>query len=249
MGWDRQRATTVRYLIEGVTADLRQRLRPDAHPPERRVYVMHIEKTGGTSLRYSLYARIDQGSIFPNVYQEFARRTHVLWGEVEKKPDLIAPQTQLIMGHFGLRPVASLDPPPQVATFLRDPVSRMRSAIDFNRQAGRRYDGLSIDEILARHAWREGSMQAQAFGYDHDLDNIDEVIDNLRTVDFIGFFEHYQRDIARLSSFLDLAEPLPSVRRNVTGHKTEYSPEQLAELERLARPDRQLYDAAISMHN
>ena len=250
MGWDRQRATTARYLLEGYAADLTARIRPSGLPKHQLTYVMHIEKTGGTSFRYALYDRFRQSEMFPNVYHEYLRkgRGFVLWDDVEAHPDrFITARTELIMGHFGLRPLELLNPPPLVATFLRDPISRMRSAIDFNRQPGRRYDGLSMDEVLSRHAWREGSMQAQAFGYNHDLDNIDGVIETFSRIDFVGFFENYERDMARFSDFLGLSDRLPVVRRNITGQRCELTASQLEKLHYFARPDQQLYDAARAM--
>lgn len=251
MGWDLQRATTVRYLLEAFAADVTHRIRPDAGPHAQRVYVMHIEKTGGTSFRYALYKRFRQDEIFPNVYHEYLLkgRGFVRWDDVAAKPGrLVTSRTKLIMGHFGLGPINSLDPPPLVATFLRDPIERMRSAIDFNRQPGRRYDGLTMDEILAKHAWREGSMQAQSFGYNHDTDNIDEVIENFRRVDFVGFVDNYERDMARFSEFLGLRDPLPLLQRNVTGERSPLTEAQMEQLRYFARPDQQLYDAARAIH-
>lgn len=245
-----QKARSARYYLEALTADLvTPRIDPSG-PPGEWFYFMHIEKTAGTSLIYSLYRAFPQAQVFPNLHQErkYFYDRFPLWDEVDANASTFLPrELKMLVGHFGMGPIDRFSVRPRVFTFLRDPIERLISGIQFNRQPGRRYFGLSFDEILAKHAWREGSMQAQAFGYDHDLDNIDEVLENLLEVDFVGFLDSYDSCISRLSTFLGLPKKLHIEHRNRSSG-FELNDSQRERVEYLTTPDRRLYELARERH-
>jgi hypothetical protein len=88
--------------------------------PETRILHLHIEKTGGTALRFGLERALGPG----------ARIFHRLH---EAKLEGIEPdQWDLITGHFGYARLAPLGG--RVVVLLRDPVDRMMSAYYYWRE-------------------------------------------------------------------------------------------------------------------
>ncbi len=246
-----RKATAGRYYLEGLAASQLKPRQGRGGPIQPWFYFMHIEKTAGTSLLNSFYQVFPQAAVFPNVYQR--RKAYMVhhpqWKDVaQNHTDLFFRDLQMLVGHFGMDPVDHFAIRPQVITFLRDPVDRLLSAIEFNQQPGRRYDQLGLDEILAKHAWREGSLQAQAFGYDPHYKNIDDALANVESADFIGFIESYSDCLSRLSTFMQLPIELRAEHRNSSVRKLQPTDEQRELIDHHTAPDRAVFALARQRH-
>lgn len=242
-----QKARGGRYFVEALAADFTKPRVDESGPAGPWFYFMHIEKTAGTSLAYSLFRAYPQAQIFPNMYQEqrYFMGRHPHWDEIDENPNRFLPKDmRLLVGHFGMNPIDRFPVKPKVFTFLRDPVERAISAIEFHRRAGGRYDGLTFDEVLEKHAWADGSRQAQSFGYDHVRKDVDEALENLNKIDFVGFVDTYDSCLVRLSEFLGLEQSLASEKKNLGNRTYVPTDAQRERLVRLTEVDQALYDFA-----
>lgn len=245
-----QKARGGRYYLEALVADLTKPRIDDSGPIGPWFYFIHIEKTAGTSLLYSLYRSYPQAQIFPNMHQErkYFMGRHPSWEEVDANATTFLPKDlKMLVGHFGMNPVDRFSVKPHVFTFLREPVERVISAIEFNRLPGGRYEGMTFQEVLDKHAWADGTRQAQIFGYDHELENIDETLENFTKIDFVGFVDTYDSCVERLSELLGLDQPLMTEKKNL-GNKFAPTNAQRERLEQLTEPDRILYNYAKQRH-
>lgn len=249
-GYVAQKARGGRYYLEALVGDLTKPRIDESGPTGPWFYFMHIEKTAGTSLLYSLYRSYRQARVFPNMHQErkYFLGRYPLWAELDDHCQEWLPRDlEMLVGHFGMDPIDRFAIKPKVFTFLRDPVERLISAIEFNRKPGARYGSMTFQQVLDAHGSIDGTQQARTFGYDHERNNLDEMLENFEKVDFVGFVDTYDSCLGRLSAFLELDEPLVSEKKNV-GRKFVPSDQQRKQLERVTEPDRVLYEFAKQQH-
>jgi hypothetical protein len=115
------------------------------HP--RRYFVVHMQKTAGTTLRDRLRATFPDEQIYPNATDGPDARVAVISVEhLEKRWVARGDQIRLLTGHFPVRTVELLDAPFVTMTVLRDPVERTLSFL--RHQAERRQRGATEDTPL-----------------------------------------------------------------------------------------------------
>jgi hypothetical protein len=115
--------------------------------PPPRLFVAHMQKTAGTSLRDRLRATYDEAEIYPNGTDGPDARVSVI--SVQHLLDRWAvrgEKIRLLTGHFPVRTVELLDEPFITVTVLRHPIERTLSFL--RHQAARRQRGATEDTPL-----------------------------------------------------------------------------------------------------
>lgn len=122
--------------------------------PTPRIFVAHMQKTAGTTLRDRLRATFDEHQIYPNASDGDDPRVSVISvSHLQKQWAIRGHEIRLLTGHFPVRTIELLDSPdPWVTvTIFRDPVERVLSFL--RHQAARRQRGATedtpIEEIYA----------------------------------------------------------------------------------------------------
>lgn len=163
-------------------------------------YFLHIPKAAGTSLRYALYEKFRAHEVYPNNVDYYFRHRakYISVKQLQQRKEQLFPQwKKLLIGHFQLFPLDKnfRSPPPRSICFLRHPVDRVVSSIDYLRASGRRYQGLSFEQVLSEYGEQEGRLQACSLGYKPRRRNMQQVLENLEKIDVLGVVEHYRRSI------------------------------------------------------
>ena len=206
---------------------------------EARLYFIHIPKTAGTTLRQLLEMQLDSGEIYPYKNHMQAK------GSVDH---------ELVSGHFPFWFCEKLDPDFDRSfkvTILRDPVERYLSFLRAKKRGNPKFLSLEsvmsqrlvrnsreqivlIDNALCRNLASNPNLQGEAL-----LRNAKE---NLEKIDYILFFEEFDRDVTDLFSRLGVEiEEIPKTNVTVKEPASEALVEEIRKLHEL---DRQLYDYA-----
>lgn len=214
-------------------------------------YFLHIPKTAGTTFRYVIYDSFDQHAIYPNYYELLfkQRSRYIGWGKFNEREQEIFPKSKKwLIGHFAYAPLRYYkDKPPVTLSFLRDPVKRVMSTIIFHQDITRRYEGLTVDEILDKHLEVEGSLQARSFGYRPQRDNLDRALKNLEKIEFVGISEQFDRSLQLCNHTFNwnLQHDKP---RNVGKYKPSiFTDEQMARIEAGVEIDQIIYNHALKL--
>jgi Sulfotransferase family len=210
-----------------------------------RLFFVHLMKTGGTTLRYSLIAHFQPGEVYPNRRQDpdnFVAYTDVsyLLGLPEDRVRVI----RAYSGHFPYAAVQLMPGPFVTLTVLRDPVER---TISYLKQCRDReeFRGLPLEQIYD-DPWQHPlsvNYQARVFALtsdDHPLAVMNPVViddrrlaiakANLAEIDMLGLHESYDEFTARVSERFGWPyEPLPQHRVGASGDASASLRRRIAE--------------------
>lgn len=214
-------------------------------------YFLHIPKTAGTTFRHILYENFDQSEIYPNYYELVIkqRSRYFSWKEFRGQTEtLFHNGKKLLIGHFGWRVIThNKEHPPRTLTFLRDPLSRVKSAIFYLQKRNRMYSGMSVDEIIDQYILREGSLQARQLGHNPKRDNINQAISNLESIEFIGISERFDQSL-QLCNHTFNWELRSIPKRNVGTYSTEaFSAQQIDKIREACEIDYIIYNRGVEL--
>ena len=242
-------ARNVRHLVSPAFDAVRDRNRPDrAAVPWW--YFMHIEKTAGSSVLYSLYDVFRQWEIYPNYRQlRFEQGSQYLDWDTFRRRELerFPPTKTLLVGHFGVEPLRHWESnPPRGLTFLRRPEARVASSIVYHQVEGRRYQGMSIDDVLDLHLPMEASVQLRALGWEHEHgDDLGAALAVLDRMAFVGLTERYEEGLRVLSDVLGRPDPLRPKRLNVATAPPDLTVGQRDRIAEATVREQRLYEYAV----
>lgn len=216
-------------------------------------FVMHIPKTGGTTLRHMIYHSTVVNDIYPSIVdlkRNKGKYTPIAKLE-ESFDDIISDNNcQILMGHYALPKVRKIiNRPFKTITILRDPIRRSISHLRHIQNNDPEFKKASISDVFDRYLGRVTNLQARYFGYHHREKNIDEVLKELESVDYIGI----SSGIPELSYLLNdslgwdmkrIAKKNVQLNRNTKG---ELSSKQLHLLTQRNSVDILLYHQAINI--
>ena len=243
-------STDLKYILHDAV-DLLLPPGREAGENDEWFYFLHIPKTAGTSFRYTLYDRFRAREVYPNNIDYYLRQRARFLSFTEfaaRKGDLFPPSKKLLIGHFRLLPVdpGFRMPPPRIISFLRDPVARLISTINYQSQPGRKFHGLGIDQIMSKYAQEEGQMQAFFLGYKPRRMNLQEVFENLEKIEALGIVEHYEQSIQLINRTFDWdLKNVYSKNRSRSGTKISPGSIDAEQLSSCCETDQQVYDYAL----
>lgn len=181
---------------------------------------MHIPKTGGHTLR----------AILTEVYGDAVCPAQN-WGELVK---VDVSRYKVFIGHFGYEDARKAFGDVEFATFLREPNERLLSLYHYLQQTGQIDPDASLETYLSEIAPQryEVDQIAMYLQSDKSLNYVvTRALDTLSSFVFVGQFEDFDGEIARLASTLGWSN-VPSVPHLNTGDTERQSLDDLTPDER-----------------
>jgi Sulfotransferase domain len=217
-----------------------------APPPDggedQRFFFIHIQKTGGTSLRQHLLANFDRAVVYPPKPEKgvtksaglYAFLTYYLLGkELVDLPAAEQARYRLFHGHmpYAVTQLLSFTRPITTLTVLREPVARTLSVLGQKKQHNPLYKDATFEEIYDDRNIFEGEIhnhQAKVFavpndsnllsGYDHfpvGPAELEVAKRNLDNVDVIGLQSDLPSFLAELERRFGWVSLQTAPRKNV----------------------------------
>jgi hypothetical protein len=205
-------------------------------PEGTRLFVAHMQKTAGTTLRDRLRASFDDDEIYPNHSDgPDGRHAVISVSHLRKRWAVRGDDIKLLTGHFPVRTAEFLDAPFVTVTVLRHPVERTLSFL--RHQAARRQRGATedtplveiyedpfrFDAMIHNHMVRMLSLAPDEMGpgdgvlatVPYTSERLDLAKAALKGLDLFGLQEHFDEFCTELGQEygLDVGAPL---RVNVT---------------------------------
>ena len=213
-------------------------------------FVMHIPKTAGTTLRYTLYNHTRSEDIYPS-YDTLQNKQN---GKYKPGKDFIAEGMQelfpskfhLLMGHLPYQFQKHFAIKPKVISFLRDPLQRTISNILHLKRKNPRFSAMSPEEIFIDRRTGLENMQCRLFGYHKRRDNFNQALENLDKSAFIGITERFEESIELLNQIFNwpLVARKP-MNKTIKSTESEISPLFKEQLLEGLKKDYILYHRAI----
>jgi hypothetical protein len=241
-------------------------------PAAEKLALLHIPKTGGTSLVRMLESHFAAGSIFPDHYKIGAHPAYQL------------ARYRFFHGHYRLRDLKFLPGKVRIATLLREPRARLISQYNFHRS--KRIDPASPsllverarlglgdylrDPEVRRHTSVDNMQTRQLFYLSdpemrrHGVDPagsrniyfglpgqmiLDVAMANLRQLEWVGVTERLDAFARLLFADLGLPPPTATPREMVTRQLAETAPDDYERTDPVApnREEEQLLDELVEL--
>jgi hypothetical protein len=167
----------------------------------KRILVIHIAKTAGTSLRQMLEDEYGEQQIYPGIfYLKHMTNGFYPLGSEMLRDYIKLPPHKVLVGHFTAAMADMVPTPYETATFVRDPVQRSLSMLNFWSKIMHIPLSTLIDDtqFMMQHI---ADYQTRILGADHvcdphqvgiaDDDMLARAIKRLETINFIGITEHF----------------------------------------------------------
>jgi hypothetical protein len=234
----------------------------------RQVYLMHIMKTAGTTLRMELQRALRHG-VYPTG-QELKQNEHGWYtppeelaarmrGEAgdEVRADLAS--RRVICGHYVWAFAEAFPVRPVIATMVREPVARTISMLAHKRRYGKELRGAGVHQLLDHEefvSWQVREYQTKVFAHPDPLrmPNLEHMtdeaalavaVDRLRATGFVGLTERYGESMEEFRRVAGIRLPGHPERRN-EGVGLELSASELDRVRGLVRLDGELYREATA---
>lgn len=231
---------------------------PSLGIPNRKVAVIHVRKTGGTSLRRELELSFPKATFFDAGPQPLE---HAGAGELDR--------FDIIFGHMFLDNLTKHGAGRYKVLFLRDPIAQAVSMWSFMRslandpELGKRPDIVAAcrydfdayiktpDPNAYEHKRNEFAMILLGEKIkDHALDEetVRKIKDALKKIDFVGFLEHYAEDSQALLRILGAQPSAKPLWLNRTPKKISEDlipPETRNEILKKSSLDAEIYRLAL----
>jgi len=240
---------------------------PAAEAGVRRFFVVHMQKTAGTTLRDRLRASFTDDQIYPNASDGSDPRISVISvSHLQERWAARGEQIRLLTGHFPVRTVELLGVPFVTMTILRQPVERTLSFL--RHQAERRQRGATEDtplveiyedrfrfaHMIQNHMVRALSLSPEEM-LEHDgvltpvpytRERLERAKEALASLDLFGLQDRLETFCDELAGCygLDVGRPLRSNTTEPAGVSDGLA-DRIAEDNAL---DMELYDYACSLY-
>lgn len=239
---------------------------PDPRP---RLFVAHMQKTAGTTLRDRLRESYDEHEIYPNGTDGDDPRISVIEvSHLQKRWKERGHEIRLLTGHFPVSTVQVLDPPAEfvTVTILRDPVERILSFLRHQAQRHQRgadpdtplleiyNDPFRFEAMIQNHMTRMLSLTPEEFGPGNGVltsvpytpERLERAKETLAGVDLFGLQHRLDEFCNQLAARYGLTVG-PPTRSNTT--ESDHVPEGL--IERIVEDNKldvELYDWACKFY-
>jgi hypothetical protein len=210
-----------------------------------RFFIVHLQKTAGTTLRDRFRATFGDQQIYPNATDGRDKRLSVISvSHLLNRWDARRQEVRVIAGHFPLATIELLDAPFVTLTIVREPVERTLSYLRHQRKINRedrdrslveiyddpfRFHGLIRNHMVRMFSIGSGEMLA-GDGVLTDVEDTTERLERakqmLSNLDDFGLQSDFEAFWLGFAKRYELELGLP-IRSNTT--EPEDAPEQLVE--------------------
>jgi len=221
----------------------------------KKILVIHIPKTAGTSLRRMLEREYGAKHIYPGgFYLQSLGGRYPLGSQMLKDYPGFPPH-KVLVGHFTAAMTDMVPMPYQAATFLREPIQRSLSMLShFSRMLqipvstlleNKQFMTDNIADFQTRIMGANGVCDPHAVGTVDD-DALARAVGRLESLDFVGITEQFAESCRRFDSLFDSRISKSIQRINVLRPEGNELEEHISQIESLVQRDRVLYDAAVA---
>ena len=224
----------------------------------KKILVVHIPKTAGTSLRRMLEREYGARHIYPGgFYLQRLGGGYPLGSQMLKDyPGL--PPHKVLVGHFTAAMADMVPLPYQTATFLREPVQRSLSMLShFSYMLH-----VPVTTLLENEQFMTDNIadfQTRIMGADgvcdpHEVGTVDDdalarALGRLEALDFVGITEQFAESCRIFDGLFETRISKSIQRSNVLRPGGNELEEHIPRIESLVQRDQVLYDAALARFN
>ena len=224
----------------------------------KKILVIHIPKTAGTSLRRMLECEYGAKHIYPGGFYLQRLGGDYPLGSQMLKDYLGLPTHKVLAGHFTAAMAEMVPIPYQAATFLREPIQRSLSMLShFSRTRHVSVTTLLENEQFMRDNivdFQTRIMGANGVCNPHEVGKVDDdvlarALGRLESLDFVGITEQFPESCRRFDSLFETRISKSIQRINVLRPEGNELAEHISRIESLVQRDQVLYDAALARFN
>ena len=216
---------------------------------DNQFFFMHIPKTAGTTFRHMLTRHFSDEDTYPTHFHLMVNKGKYIKQQIliENRKDLLT--KPLIMGHYNVRLIPHLRPGVNTIIFLREPLERIKSHVKHIMQKEPNFEQGDPNKIIEARFEILTNLQARILGYNKRKPNIEQVLENLEKITFVGLTEDFATSIEKLNKQFNWQLEYDRQKENVSPDeiKLEISTEILARLQEKIQPEVQVYKRARKM--
>lgn len=157
---------------------------------------LHIPKTGGTTFRNILSNHFDESLQYPTKQDLVKNNGRYLSAKNLIESKSVFYDKSLVIGHYGIGIKQQLKKGVKTIAFFRNPLSRIYSHIKHIREHDPKLKGQDPNLIIEKKFDVIVGLQARMMGFNSKKRNIEEVVENIRSLDVIGIQERFSDSIA-----------------------------------------------------
>jgi hypothetical protein len=224
-----------------------------------RILLLHMSKTGGTSLRVMLENEFGSRFVYPGTYylKQFSNGKYPLEREILDRYQSL-PKHNVLVGHFTSGIIDLLPIKYKTATFLRDPIQRSLSALaHFSRTRNVNVSRLICDQkFLSAHITNYqtrilGSLSSSDSNVIVSADEyaLGGAIRFLGKMDFVGITERFEESCIVFDHVFNTQISKTIIRKNVLRPIGNELSEHIPIIQDLVQLDIILYENTLNMFN
>ena len=166
---------------------------------DEQFFFMHIPKTGGTTLRKMLTNHFPDGSYYPSQSDLINNKGKYFNQQelVQKKSILLS--KSLIMGHYSVDLIDSLNPNVKTISFFRNPFDRVMSHVKHILNNEEKWKGGDPNDVIKHRVKLLGGTQTRMIN-DSNAKNLQDMLKNIDKLSFVGILEEFENSIKLLNS-------------------------------------------------
>ena len=214
--------------------------------PKEQFLFMHIPKTAGTTFRHMLTKHFREEDTYPTDFHLMVNKGKYIKQQIliENRKDLLV--KPLIVGHYNVRLIPHLKPDVNTIVFLREPMARIKSHIKHIIQKEPNFEHGDPNKIIEARFEILANLQARILGYNKRKPNIEQVLENLEKITFVGLTEDFENSIQKLNKKFSWKLEYVQQRMNVSTNQIELdiNPGLLARLQEKIQPEIEVYKRA-----
>jgi len=207
------------------------------------IFYMQIPKTGGTSIRNAFLTT--KLNVYPT--NKNLKRQNGRYVPYKKTFNYLQNNTSkydVYFNHITYPQIQSISSEYQIITLFRNPLRRTISHLKhlLSNQYSENKE-ITIEQIFKLHKNNLENLQSKYLGYNPKFNNINDAIQNLKSISSIGITEYMNESLERLNNSYGIE--LPKLHLNKSKVEDDISHELKAAINKIINVDNVIYDIAL----